>query len=149
MIYWRGLVIIEETTRLICKSEMNIIEGYPKPPVTKLKEINLLNIKPRTGREFGFVFYDKNTDERICQIHFENKRRDYEISYGTEEQYWGKGYMQEALSFFVKWMFANTSVDCLYALINNNSSSQHILEKNGFEIEGVDEFGTWFALKKK
>ena len=136
MIYWRGLVIIEETTRLICKSEMNIIEGYPKPPVTKLKEINLLNIKPRTGREFGFVFYDKNTDERICQIHFENKRRDYEISYGTEEQYWGKGYMQEALSFFVKWMFANTSVDCLYALMNIPGSAEPSVRRQRATLPG-------------
>ena len=136
VIYWRGLVIIEETTRLICKSEMNIIEGYPKPPVTKLKEINLLNIKPRTGREFGFVFYDKNTDERICQIHFENKRRDYEISYGTEEQYWGKGYMQEALSFFVKWMFANTSVDCLYALMNIPGSAEPSVRRQRATLPG-------------
>lgn len=142
------VMIIEKTDRLVCKSEMDIVDGFPVPHISNTKEINLFSIKPMTGREFGFVFYDKDSDEIVCQIHFENKRRDYEISYGTYEKYRGKKYMQEALRFFVKWVFEKTSIDCLYGLINNNITSQHILEKLGFELENVDEFGTWFVLKR-
>lgn len=141
-------MIFKETKRLICKSEMAVINGLPKASRNILETIDLKNIEPLSGMEFGFMFYDKTSNEHICQIHFEEKRKEYEISYGTKELYRGKGYMQEALEFFVNWVFENTCIECLYALINNNAISQHILEKNGFEVERTEPYGTWFVRKK-
>ena len=94
-------MVIEETARMICKTDMNIVDGFPVPPQSRTGEINILdilNLKASTGLEYGFVFYDKKTEEQICQIHFENKRREFEISYGTAREYWNKGYMKEALA---------------------------------------------------
>lgn len=99
--------------------------------------------------EFGFLFYDIEHEQYICQIHFENKRREYEISYGTSEAFRRKGYMEEALLFFVKWIFSNTAVTQMCALINNNYISLHILEKCGFIYEKHDIYGDWFVITKE
>lgn len=145
-------MVIEETARMICKTDMNIVDGFPVPPQSRTGEINILdilNLKASTGLEYGFVFYDKKTEEQICQIHFENKRREFEISYGTAREYWNKGYMKEALHFFIEWIFRNTQIDALYGLINNNSKSQHIIETEGFTFdEEIIGEGTWFVKRR-
>lgn len=142
---------IEETERLLCKSEMRIINGLLEPAEDECSELNIMDIlnrKPATGMEYGFMFYDKETEDYVCQIHFEDKRRKYEVSYGTEEQFRGRGFMKEALNFFVKWVFDNTEVKELVALIHDNNKSQHILENSGFTHEKNDEYGDWFIIKK-
>lgn len=144
-------MFIEETERLVCKSEMLIVDGFPEPIKNEesgVSILNILNMKPATGMEFGFMFFDKATGNNVCQIHFENKRRKYEVSYGTDEVFRGRGYMKEALNFFVNWIFSNTEVKELVALINNNDKSQHILESTGFTFFEKDEFGDWFIIKK-
>ena len=56
--------------------------------------------------------------------------------------------MKEALNFFVHWIFENTSIEKMYALINDNSASKHILEITGFEYEQCDECGEWFVITR-
>lgn len=142
-------MIIDDTSRLLCKTEMIIDNGFPvAPKETNISEISILDLKPKTGMEYGFMFFDKESEENVCQIHFENKRRDYEVSYGTNEKYRGNGYMKEALMFFVKWIFENTTVEKMCALINNNPTSQHILESCGFVLEYHDEHGDWFSISR-
>lgn len=144
-------MFVEETSRLVCKSEMNIVNGFPESSRVEDRVINILdlsNLKPATGMEFGFMFYEKLTGAEVCHIHFEGKRREYEVSYGTNDEFRGNGYMKEALAFFIAWIFKNTEVDTLVALINNNASSRHILEITGFTFEGKDEYGDWFIIKK-
>ena len=146
-------MIEEYTARMVCKSDIELKNGIPVPPEPanngEISLINLLNLQPRSGMEYGFMFYEKNGTENICHIHFENKRREFEISYGTEIDFRRKGYMQEALAFFVNWIFTNTKVPYLYALISNNDDSQHILEKQGFCFETHDQYGSWFILTRQ
>ena len=146
-------MIEEYTARMVCKSDIELKNGIPVPPEPanngEISLINLLNLQPRSGMEYGFMFYEKNGTENICHIHFKNKRREFEISYGTEIDFRRKGYMQEALAFFVNWIFTNTKVPYLYALISNNDESQHILEKQGFCFETHDQYGSWFILTRQ
>lgn len=138
-------MIVDTTRRLICRTEMVIDNGYPVPSKERKKlPINILKLEHKTGMEYGFMFFEKESEENVCQIHFENKRREYEVSYGTNEKYRRNGYMKEALVFFVEWIFENTSVEKMYALINNNSTSKHILETCGFMYEYHD----WFSISK-
>lgn len=142
-------MIEEHTKRLICKTEMIISNGIPTLPQKAEKcAIDLLSLHAQSGMEYGFMFFDKETSEYVCQIHFENKRRDFEISYGTEEQYRKNGYMKEALIFFKDWVFSNTLVSQLYALITQNPISQHTLQVCGFEYEKHDDYGDWFVIHK-
>lgn len=142
-------MIVEYTKRLICKTEMNIVEGVLIPSIEQSNsEINILDLKPSTGMEYGFMFYDKSNEEFICQIHFEDKRRSFEISYGTDEKFREKGYMTEALEFFVNWIFEHTIIQEMFALINDNPISQHILENRGFEFYKQDENGDWFIIRR-
>ena len=146
MTYCKIKMIEENTERLVCRSEMQIKDGKLIEPINDT--LDILNLKPNTGMEYGFMFYNKINGEWICQIHFEIKRREFEISYGTKENYQGKGYMKEALNFFVHWIFENTSIEKMYALINDNSASKHILEITGFEYEQCDECGEWFVITR-
>lgn len=142
-------MIVEKTSRLICKTEMAIKNGIPVSPSDKgTSRINILELKPKTGMEYGFLFYEAEHEQYVCQIHFENKRRDFEISYGTEAIFRGNGFMKEALQFFVQWIFTNTSVTQMCALISNNPISQHILMNYGFIFEKHDEYGDWFVITK-
>lgn len=142
-------MIKEYSKHMICKSEMTMKNGIPIPPAEQIfSRMNLLNLQPTTGMEYGFMFYDKDDKENICHIHFENKRREFEISYGVEEPFRGNGYMKEALLFFINWIFANTAIDHMYALINNNPVSQHILQVCGFAYEEHDTHGDWFVIYK-
>ncbi len=77
-----------ETARLIGLSEILIEHGKILSYSSPVASINLLNIKPTTGREAGFVFYVKeNTLIPVCHIGITWQRNRTEVSYGTEPDY--------------------------------------------------------------
>ena len=67
-------MIEEYTARMVCKSDIELKNGIPVPPEPanngEISLINLLNLQPRSGMEYGFMFYEKNGTENICHIHF-------------------------------------------------------------------------------
>lgn len=125
-----------KTERLIAKSEMivaddRLVEKEAEPAI-----IDILNLKKRTGLESGFKFYDKADETvEICHIGIIWTRNRFEVSYGTEEAFRGKGYMKEALAYLVDWIFANTKEPEIWGL-PNGIVSEHILSSNGFTYYG-------------
>jgi RimJ/RimL family protein N-acetyltransferase len=63
------------------------------------------------------------------------------ISIGSLEkwyQMWGQGYMSEALQPIIRYGFEDLDLNRLYAYhMVRNSGSGKVLQKNGFELEGV------------
>ena len=112
--------------------------------------IDLLNLKRTTGRESGFVFYDKDQNNKeICHIGFLSKRDRFELSFGTEIEYRRMGYMYEALVNTIDWIFKHTNENVIWAIPGNNIS-ENLLKKCGFQkstAEQVNEFN-WFMLTK-
>jgi RimJ/RimL family protein N-acetyltransferase len=60
------------------------------------------------------------------------------IGYWLSEQYWGKGIMSEAVKLVTDYAFANLDFIRLQAgVISNNPASMHVLEKAGYQKEGI------------
>ena len=129
------------TKRLIGVSDMEVVSGKLNTikQIERNNVINLTNLKSTTGKESGFLFYDKeDTSVLICHIGITWVRGKFEVSYGTEEQFRHLGYMQEALSQLVSWIFSNTTENEIWGL-PNGSESEHILKTCGFSYYGAVE----------
>jgi len=58
------------------------------------------------------------------------------INYVLSENYWGNGYMSEAITRVTKYLFEELNIDLLTAFcIPDNIKSKKVLEKCGFEYE--------------
>lgn len=136
------------TKRLVGISEM-VVENYDIVPKIIDKPVSLLDLRSRTGKENGFIFYDKdNQDILICHVGITDQRAKFEVSYGTEEKFRGKGYMSEALNGFVNFIFSETNRTEIWA-IPNGIVSQHILEKCEFEYVCEEEGLKYFLRKRR
>lgn len=134
-----------KTPRLIMWTNIQFVSGRLVFPSQK-SGINLLSLQPNVAEDGGFIFYD-NSGNEVCHIGIRTDRKPCEISYGTQVQYRGHGYMQEALACVLQLFSENNLVEKVYALICNNPESEHILVKNGFIKEHRQEgSGDWFVL---
>jgi ribosomal-protein-alanine N-acetyltransferase len=63
----------------------------------------------------------------------------YELGYRIyQPENWGKGYMTEAVSLVVAFLFETKTVDRVQAtFLAGNEGSQQVLEKCGFQFEGI------------
>lgn len=128
-----------QTDRLVGYSDMIVTDGLIQKPTNDDNCINILSIKRSTGREVGFMFYDRNNqDTKICHVAITWQRNRTEVSYGTESLFRNKGYMQEALKAFLEWVSNSTKENNIWAL-PNGEESKHILEKCGFKYFGTVE----------
>ena len=61
-----------------------------------------------------------------------------EIGYDLTPQYWGKGYMSEAVASVIPYIFSSTPIDRMEATIHpENIRSHNVVERAGFQKEGV------------
>ena len=61
-----------------------------------------------------------------------------ELGYWLGAAFWGQGYASEAVGAFVDWAFATFPLERLQAYVfAPNASSRRVLEKCGFQLEGV------------
>jgi RimJ/RimL family protein N-acetyltransferase len=64
--------------------------------------------------------------------------RSAEIGYWLEESSWGKGIATEAVMEMTEYVFSNTNIVRLYApVFSPNKASMRVLEKCGYQLEGV------------
>jgi RimJ/RimL family protein N-acetyltransferase len=69
--------------------------------------------------------------------HFEESRT-AEIGYWLGEQFWGFGYATQALEALTKMVFSETEIVRIYApVFSSNLASMRVLEKCGYEREGI------------
>lgn len=71
---------------------------------------------------------------RQSNIHF----RTAELGYYIAEEYWGRGIMTDAVRRLCSWIFNNTDILRIYAEpFAENTGSRRVLEKAGFQCEGL------------
>lgn len=64
--------------------------------------------------------------------------RSAEIGYWLEENSWGKGIATEVVMEMTEYVFSNTDIVRLYApVFSPNKASMRVLEKCGYQLEGV------------
>jgi ribosomal-protein-alanine N-acetyltransferase len=73
----------------------------------------------------GFHNYDKTNNAA-------------EIGYDLSEDHWNQGYMSEALSIVLNYGFELFNLNRIYAYVYiSNESSNRLLDKLGFKLEGI------------
>jgi ribosomal-protein-alanine N-acetyltransferase len=61
-----------------------------------------------------------------------------EIGYGLLPEFWGKGFVSEAMKAMSDFGLTNLQLHKLYAIVDpNNGASIKVLEKNNFHLEGL------------
>ena len=79
---------------------------------------------------------------RVLTDHNRGKYNAKLINYVLAEDYWGNGYMSEAIKRVRKYLFEDLNIDILTAFCYpDNMKSKNVLEKCGFEYEGTIERG--------
>lgn len=69
-----------------------------------------------------------------------------EIGYWLGKAYWGQGYATEAASALVDLAFRVTETNMVYAACRtNNAASRRVLQKQGYQFQGLDEMDSLAA----
>ncbi|MBN2334607.1 GNAT family N-acetyltransferase [Candidatus Bathyarchaeota archaeon] len=69
---------------------------------------------------------------------YKKKHRKAEIGYKLARRHWSKGYMSEAMSAMLGYIYGETDINRIQALVDpRNPASLRVLEKHGFQREGV------------
>ena len=88
-------------------------------------------------REDGFFLGQVNCVFRIDDNFTMNVHRT-EIGFDLTPQYWGKGYMSEAIDGVIPYIFTHTPIDRIEAVIHpENVRSHSVVQRAGFRKEGL------------
>ena len=96
-----------------------------------------------TPEESGFnrwILVEKNQQQLgTCGFHYWDKTNNIEeIGYDLWHEYWGQGYMKEALIVAIESGFNNMALNRINAFVAlGNINSIKLLEKLGFKNEGI------------
>ena len=123
----------------------SVIMGGWEPHANVNVSRNILNEYINNGDRWAVAL--KNSKKvigcvRVCPDH--NRGRFYakSINYVLSEDYWGNGYMTEAIKQIIKYLFDELNIDLLSAFhIPDNIKSKKVLENCGFEYEITIEQG--------
>lgn len=142
-----------ETQRLILrKPEITDVDDYMEfvnsrfvnqynamSPVTREKaehrfanpeDDSIAIVKKETGKLIGMLYVGEDS------LRYEVNSK--EISYFLRQEESRKGYMKEALSALISYLFETESLTCITARsFAPNVASQHLLESLGFQREGL------------
>jgi RimJ/RimL family protein N-acetyltransferase len=81
------------------------------------------------GKVIGSITLDKGKGNHSCKA---------ELGYVIARKYWGKGVATQAIKMTIQTGFKDLNVERIEAYIDpSNIASQRVLEKNGFEREGI------------
>ena len=120
------------------KDKTNQIFGLPY--VKNMKEAQKL-ISDETKNKDNHVFSIFIEDKIVGLIMFDNPSKNkkiYEIGYAIGKKYWGKGIATEAIKLMVDFGFNKLKLKRIWAGVDSeNPASAKVLEKAGFEKEGV------------
>lgn len=92
-----------------------------------------------TGKSFMQLMKAKNEKQQLIGA-FHSRVTPHGISFGylVARQYWGHGFMSEALTFMSNWWLQQKDVYRVFAHCHlENIASAKVMEKSGFVFEGV------------
>ncbi len=90
------------------------------------------------GLRFPFVIAVKNTHQLAGMIEIRMESHKAELGYVLAKEFWGKGYMTEAVRALIDWAFQQPSMYRVYATTSvENFGSQRVMEKAGMQREGL------------
>jgi len=137
-----------ETKQLVLRTNCFVVDGDFTIPERKVESI--LNIRPSKSEDGGFAIYLKEGNIFIGHIGLCFDRKPYELCVSIDEPYQGNGYMTEAQSEVIRWIFDNCSTDTISALIGPISpvQSHRLCKRVGFQ-EAKENNEDWWILKRE
>ena len=101
---------------------------------------NILDNYDSNKYDFQALFL-KDSSDYIGEagiLAFNNRTNRAVIGYNLLPKYWGYGYATEITQALVRYLFEEQTVERIEALVvEGNTSSQKVLEKSGFIVEGL------------
>ena len=91
----------------------------------------------RSGQSYSWLIFQRQSGELVGAI---SARHDQGINlgYALARPFWGKGFMSEAVTAIVNWVFSVPGVFRVWAVCDlDNAASARLLERNGFHQEGI------------
>ncbi|MDA5192359.1 GNAT family N-acetyltransferase [Govanella unica] len=90
------------------------------------------------GREVHYVIADKATDALMGGCGFLDQEDGLELGYWLGRDYWGRGYVPEALRSLISAGFGGLGLDVIAArVLPDNLRSRRVLEQLGFQDVGL------------
>lgn len=123
------------------KVQDNLRDGLPYP-YTEKDGIDYINAVLTADKNDTFAFAIAVDDKVIGSIGvFRQKnihRLTAELGYCISEEYWGNGIMTKAVKHICEYVFRNSDIIRIYVEpFSYNTASCRVLEKNGFQFEGL------------
>jgi RimJ/RimL family protein N-acetyltransferase len=92
----------------------------------------------KSGREHVWVIEEIGTGQLCGALAARHRGHRVNLGYGLARDLWGRGLMVEALTPVIDWFLQQPGVFRVWATCDvENSRSARVLEKLGFELEGV------------
>jgi len=103
----------------------DIIDFYLKP-------------EPRNQHRWIIIRKEDNTKMGTCGFHcWDRDKASAEMGYDLKKEYWGNGYMEEALKQIIEFSYTKMKIQeinaCIYV---DNSKSIRLVKKLGFKLNG-------------
>ena len=91
-----------------------------------------------SGTQFCWLIFARDTGELVGSIAARKDENGVNLGYLLARSHWGRGYMAEAITAVAGWAFSEPSVFRVWAVCDvENRASARVLEKTGFQCEGV------------
>jgi ribosomal-protein-alanine N-acetyltransferase len=127
--------------KLFSRSETNEYSEYPDlQNMNEAEEMYERFLKPGSENQFRLLILLKKSKEPIGTIGFYNYVNFHmraTIGYDLLKEYWGNGYMTEAVRAMINYGFEELGLMRIEATVEpENKASVRVLERAGFQLEG-------------
>ncbi|MFY0256328.1 GNAT family N-acetyltransferase [Chitinophaga sp. 30R24] len=135
-------------------TDKRVTAYFPVVPLGEVAEVRKVvdlfrqRFKDKQGIRWGIAL--KGSQELIGMIGFNNIIPEHKATmvYALVQEYWGKGFISEALTAVVDFGFNDLGLVRVDAeVLPGNQASQKVLEKNGFLHEGLLQQWMWWDGK--
>lgn len=128
--------------KLFSRTETNLYSEYPDLETRKeAEEMYERYMKPSSETHFRLIIELQETGEPIGTIGFYNYTNFHmraQIGYDLLKEYWGQGYVSEAVLGVINYGFEEVGLIRIEATVDpENKASIRVLEKTGFKHEGT------------
>lgn len=111
-------------------------------PYTEQNAADFIENQAHSNSEIVFVIEGNGHFCGLCGLILQEDvyRKSAEIGYWLGEPYWGKGMATKAIALLVDYAFSEVQLNRLFASVfEYNKASMRVLEKNGFQKEGISK----------
>ncbi|MGB9936815.1 MAG: GNAT family N-acetyltransferase [Methanobacterium sp.] len=119
------------------KIASNMRDGFPFP-YTLAHGRHWISVAMNNSNFFAITVDDEAIGGIGIAIGEDIERISAEVGYWLGEEYWGKGIVSSALKGMVNYCFQELDLQRIFAVpLEHNHTSRRVLEKSGFELEGI------------